>query len=67
MLDLLEVYRRHCPFNVEDPAVQEYKTVYRAHCFGVYDALRSVAAEIGNENVVKQLEQEHSNIVNETL
>lgn len=67
MLDVLEIYKEHCPFNVEDPAVQEYKTVYRAHCFGVYDALRSVAAQIGNEDIVKQLEQEHRNTVNEIL
>lgn len=65
MIDVLEIYREHCPFNVEAAEVKDIKAVYRAHCFGVYDALRSVASQIGDRQLVKDLEAMHRDTVEE--
>ena len=65
MLDLLEIYRDHCPFNVEAAEVKDIKTVYRAHCFGVYDALRSVASYTGDRQLMQDLEAMHRDTVEE--
>lgn len=65
MIDLLEIYRDHCPFDIEATEVKDIKTVYRAHCFGVYDALRSVASCIGDRQLVQDLEAMHRDTVGE--
>lgn len=40
---------------------------YRAHCFGVYDALRSVAVRLEDEEAVHLLEQLHAAILGENV
>lgn len=65
MIDLLSIYRDHCPFGVDAEEVKEYRAVYRAYCFGVYDALRSVAANLHDKQMIKDLEQMHADTVNE--
>lgn len=63
MLDVLQIYRDYCPFDVEAVEVKDVKAVYRAHCFGVYDALRSVALYIGDRQLVQDLEAMHRDTV----
>lgn len=67
MIDLLSIYRDHCPVGIDSEQVKQYKDLYRAHCFGVYDALRSVAANLHNDQMIKDLEQMHIDTVNKKL
>ena len=66
-MDLLSIYRDHCPVSVDSEQVKQYRDVYRAHCFGVYDALRSVAANLHDAQMIKDLEQMHMDTVGEAL
>ena len=67
MIDLLSIYRDHCPVGVDSEQVKHCRSLYRAHCFGVYDALRSVAANLHDEQMVKDLEQIHADTIGEKL
>ena len=64
-IDLCKIYAEHCNMYVRDIRDEACKKAYRAHTFGVYDALRSVAAAMGDEETVKLLEELQKAIVGE--
>lgn len=64
-LDLLSIYDEHCPCQVSDMDEEFYAHAYRAYCFGVYDALRSIAAKLKDEETVRLLEQHHRAVLGE--
>lgn len=66
-LNLASIYAQHCPLHVKDIEDKTMVKVYRAHCFGVYDALRSVAAKSGDRDTVMLLEQLHAAILGENV
>lgn len=64
-IDLCKIYAEHCNMYVRDVQDKECQKAYRAHTFGVYDALRSVASAMGDEETVKLLEELQKAIVGE--
>lgn len=66
-IDLCKIYAEHCSMYVRDIPDKEWQKAYRAHTFGVYDALRSVAAKLGDEEQYKLLEELQTAIVGEVL
>lgn len=64
-IDLCKIYTEHCNMYVRDIPDKEWQKAYRAHTFGVYDALRSVAAAMEDEETVKLLEELQKAIVGE--
>lgn len=65
-IDLCKIYAEHCNMYVRDIQDEACKKAYRAHTFGVYDALRSVAAAMGDEATYEMLEELQKAIVGET-
>lgn len=66
-INLASIYAQHCPLHIKDIEDKTMVKVYRAHCFGVYDALRSVAARLEDEEAVHLLEQLHGAILGENV
>ena len=64
-IDLCKIYAEHCNMYVRDIQDEVCKKAYRAHTFGVYDALRSVAAAMGDEATYEMLEELQKAIVGE--
>lgn len=64
-IDLCKIYAEHCNMYVRDIQDEACKRAYRAHTFGVYDALRSVAAAMGDEATYEMLEELQKAIVGE--
>ena len=64
-IDLCKIYAEHCNMYVRDIQNEACKKAYRAHTFGVYDALRSVAAAMGDEATYEMLEELQKAIVGE--
>lgn len=64
-IDLCKIYAEHCNMYVRDIQDEACKKAYRAHTFGVYDALRSVAAAMGDEATYEMLEELQKAIVGE--
>ena len=64
-IDLCKIYAEHCSMYVRDVQDKECQKAYRAHTFGVYDALRSVASAIGDEATYEMLEELQKAIVGE--
>ena len=64
-IDLCKIYAEHCNMSVRDIQDEACKKAYRAHTFGVYDALRSVAAAMGDEATYEMLEELQKAIVGE--
>lgn len=66
-IDLCKIYAEHCNMYVRDIQNEACKKAYRAHTFGVYDALRSVAAAMGDEATYEMLEELQKAIVGEVI
>ena len=66
-IDLCKIYAEHCNMYVRDIQDEACKKAYRAHTFGVYDALRSVAAAMGDEETYEMLEELQKAIVGEAV
>lgn len=66
-IDLCKIYAEHCNMYVRDVQDKECQKAYRAHTFGVYDALRSVAAAMGDEEEFEMLEELQKAIVGEAI
>ncbi len=66
-IDLCKIYAEHCNMYVRDIQDEACKKAYRAHTFGVYDALRSVAAAMGDEATYEMLEELQKAIVGEAI
>lgn len=66
-IDLCKIYAEHCNMYVRDIQDEACKKAYRAHTFGVYDALRSVAAAMGDEETYELLEELQKAIVGEAI
>lgn len=66
-IDLCKIYAEHCNMYVRDIQDEACKKAYRAHTFGVYDALRSVAAVIGDKDAYAMLEELQKAIVGEAI
>ena len=66
-IDLCKIYAEHCPMYVRDIEDPDWAKAYRAHTFGVYDALRSVAAKLGDEKQYELLEELQIAIVGELI
>ena len=64
-IDLCKIYAEHCNMYVRDIQDEACKKAYRAHTFGVYDALRSVAAAMGDGATYEMLEELQKAIVGE--
>ena len=52
---------------VRDVQDKDCQKAYRAHTFGVYDALRSVAAAMGDKATYEMLEELQKAIVGEAV